>query len=71
MRMLKALTLFFLLSFSFVLAIGSGDESYTRHDFPSRFVFGAGTSAYQVEGAADEDGRTPSIFDTFAHSGQF
>ncbi|XP_074268553.1 cyanidin 3-O-glucoside 5-O-glucosyltransferase (acyl-glucose)-like isoform X1 [Silene latifolia] len=28
----------------------------------------ASTSAYQVEGAAFEDGRTPSIFDTFAHS---
>ncbi|KAI4340495.1 hypothetical protein MLD38_025323 [Melastoma candidum] len=44
-------------------------SSFTRHDFPDGFVFGAGTSAYQVEGASDQDGRTPSIFDTFAHSG--
>ncbi|KAE9622257.1 putative beta-glucosidase [Lupinus albus] len=41
--------------------------SYTRHDFPLEFVFGSGTSAYQVEGAAKEDGRKPSIFDTYAH----
>lgn len=25
----------------------------------------------QVEGAANEDGRTPSVWDTFAHQGQF
>lgn len=32
------------------------------------FVWGAATAAYQVEGAAAEDGRTPSIWDTFAHT---
>ncbi|XWS31721.1 hypothetical protein CRYUN_Cryun23aG0100300 [Craigia yunnanensis] len=44
-------------------------DKYSRYDFPPGFVFGSATSAYQVEGAASKDGRTPSIWDTFAHSG--
>ena len=32
------------------------------------FVWGAATASYQIEGAVAEDGRTPSICDTFSHT---
>jgi beta-glucosidase len=35
-------------------------------EFPKDFVWGAATASYQVEGAAREDGRTPSVWDTFS-----
>ncbi|KAL5335737.1 glycoside hydrolase superfamily [Aspergillus crustosus] len=34
---------------------------------PSDFIWGAATAAYQVEGAAHEDGKGPSIWDTYSH----
>jgi beta-glucosidase len=37
-------------------------------NFPADFVWGAATAAYQVEGAAQEDGRGASIWDTFSHT---
>ena len=37
-------------------------------DFPTDFVWGAATAAYQIEGAAREDGRGPSVWDEFSHT---
>ncbi|MEU3251178.1 GH1 family beta-glucosidase [Streptomyces sp. NPDC006997] len=36
--------------------------------FPADFRWGTATAAYQIEGAATEDGRTPSIWDTFSRT---
>lgn len=34
--------------------------------FPEDFLWGSATASYQIEGAATEDGRGPSIWDTFS-----
>jgi beta-glucosidase len=36
--------------------------------FPQGFLWGAATSAFQVEGATREDGRGPSVWDTYSHT---
>ncbi|WP_265521915.1 GH1 family beta-glucosidase [Oerskovia flava] len=36
--------------------------------FPPGFLWGSATASYQIEGAATEGGRGPSIWDTFSHT---
>ncbi|CAH8386332.1 unnamed protein product [Eruca vesicaria subsp. sativa] len=60
------LVLFALASNEVVAKKKSSTPKLRRSDFPKGFIFGSATSAYQVEGAAHEDGRGPSIWDTFS-----
>ena len=47
---------------------GAAAEREAPRTFPAGFLWGTATAAYQVEGAFTEDGRGPSIWDTFTHT---
>lgn len=62
---------------STIPALGAGEDQTNNETevvrqqnmagkFPKDFLWGSATASYQVEGAFDKDGRTPSIWDTFS-----
>ncbi|KAF7824490.1 vicianin hydrolase-like [Senna tora] len=69
--------LFFSLLATNIVAVGASSSgsikpshytwNFNRTLFPSTFLFGAGSASYQVEGAANIDGKGPSTWDTFTH----
>jgi beta-glucosidase len=46
----------------------AGSTELATRRFPTGFLWGAATASYQIEGAVHEDGRGPSIWDTFSHT---
>jgi len=51
-----------------MVTTGSDDFRDGGLVFAPDFVIGSATASYQIEGAAGEDGRGPSIWDTFSHT---
>jgi beta-glucosidase len=43
-------------------------QNPTLLSFPEGFLWGCATASYQIEGAVHEDGRKPSVWDTFSHT---
>jgi len=48
----------------FSVVVSCNADTYT---FPSTFKIGGASSAYQIEGGWDADGKSPSIWDTMTH----
>ncbi|KAK3917371.1 Beta-glucosidase 7 [Frankliniella fusca] len=46
-------------------------ETDPKYKIPDNFLIGAGSAAYQSEGAWNKDGKGESVFDRYFHSGSF
>ena len=51
-----------------IFAAAPADAAPSARSFPAGFLWGSATASYQVEGAVHEDGRGPSVWDTFSHT---
>ncbi|KAF2903156.1 hypothetical protein ILUMI_03026, partial [Ignelater luminosus] len=58
--------LFFLLILTFTLCLKS--QNLSTESFPDDFIFGTASSAYQTEGAWNEDGKGENIWDHMTHT---
>jgi len=50
------------------MTTGTPDYRDSGLEFPQDFLLGSATASYQIEGAVHDDGRGPSIWDTFSHT---
>jgi beta-glucosidase len=48
--------------------IALGEPMPAALHYPKGFLWGCATAAYQIEGGAQDDGRGPSVWDTFSHT---
>ena len=50
-----------------MLCAPSTDGSEEKSSLPDTFLWGTATASYQIEGAWNEGGKSPSIWDTYTH----